>query len=67
MEGPAEEPLGERGIAVADHLTHLVAHGTLHLLGYDHMTDEEAEAMEAIERDALAHLGLSDPYLVRED
>ena len=57
----------ERGIAVADHATHLMVHGVLHLLGYDHMTDEEAERMEAIERDALASLGLPDPYLVRED
>ena len=57
----------ERGIAVADHATHLMVHGVLHLLGYDHMTDQEAERMEAIERDALASLGLPDPYLVRED
>ena len=57
----------ERGIAVADHATHLMVHGVLHLLGYNHITDEEAERMEAIERDALASLGLPDPYLVRED
>ena len=57
----------ERGIAVEAHATHLLVHGTLHLLGYDHMTDDEAESMEAIERDALASLGLADPYLIRED
>jgi probable rRNA maturation factor len=57
----------ERGIALDAHATHLMVHGTLHLLGYDHMTDDEAEAMEAIERDALASLGLPDPYSVRED
>ncbi len=57
----------ERGIAVADHATHLIVHGTLHLLGYDHGNDIEAEAMEAIERDALAGLGIADPYLIRED
>ncbi|PAX07783.1 rRNA maturation RNase YbeY [Sphingomonas lenta] len=57
----------ERGIGVADHATHLLVHGVLHLLGYDHMTEEEGQAMEAIERDALASLGLPDPYLVRED
>jgi probable rRNA maturation factor len=57
----------ERGISVADHLTHLMVHGVLHLLGYDHQGDGEAEAMEAIERDALASLGLADPYLIRED
>jgi len=57
----------EKGIAVADHATHLIVHGTLHLLGYDHIDDREAEAMEAIERDVLASLGLPDPYLIRED
>ncbi|MDV3458176.1 rRNA maturation RNase YbeY [Sphingomonas sp. HF-S4] len=57
----------ERGISVEDHATHLIVHGVLHLLGYDHMGDAEAEAMEAMERAALANLGLHDPYLVRED
>jgi probable rRNA maturation factor len=57
----------ERGISVTDHATHLIVHGTLHLLGYDHLGDDEAEAMEAIETDALASLGLADPYLIQED
>lgn len=57
----------ERGIPVEAHATHLLVHGTLHLLGYDHLEDREAEAMEAIERDALGSLGLDDPYLIRED
>ena len=57
----------ERGVSLDEHLTHLMVHGVLHLLGYDHGTDDEAEAMEAIERDALAALGFADPYLVRED
>ena len=57
----------ERGISTADHATHLLVHGTLHLLGYDHMTDDEAESMEEIERQALASLGIADPYLIRED
>lgn len=52
----------EKGISVADHATHLIVHGTLHLLGYDHMVDEEAEAMESMETLALATLGLPDPY-----
>jgi probable rRNA maturation factor len=57
----------ERGIAAGDHFTHLVVHGTLHLLGYDHMTDEEGDAMEEIERAALGDLGVADPYVIRED
>jgi probable rRNA maturation factor len=57
----------ERGISTADHATHLLVHGTLHLLGYDHMTDDEAESMEEIERQALSSLGIADPYLIRED
>ena len=56
----------ERGIGTDDHLTHLVVHGVLHLLGYDHLTDDEGDAMEEIERAALADLGIADPYLIRE-
>ena len=52
----------EAGVALADHAAHLVVHGTLHLLGYDHADDAEAEAMEAIETKALASMGLADPY-----
>jgi probable rRNA maturation factor len=44
------------------HISHLVIHGLLHLLGHDHETDDEAEAMEAIERRALARLAIPDPY-----
>ena len=57
----------EKGISVEAHATHLIVHGTLHLLGYDHLEDHEGEAMEAIEIDALKSLGLPDPYLIRED
>lgn len=57
----------ERHVSIEDHATHLIVHGLLHLLGYDHMNDHEAEAMEEMERAALAALGLHDPYLVRED
>jgi probable rRNA maturation factor len=49
----------DKGVTVA---THLIVHGLLHLLGYDHMEDSEAEAMEAIERAAMASLGHDDPY-----
>jgi probable rRNA maturation factor len=52
----------EQGKPFADHLRHLVVHGVLHLLGYDHDADEEAVAMEAIETSILAGLGVSDPY-----
>jgi probable rRNA maturation factor len=44
------------------HLTHLIIHGFLHLLGYDHETEDEAETMEAVERRALARLAIPDPY-----
>ncbi|WP_203310353.1 rRNA maturation RNase YbeY [Sphingomonas beigongshangi] len=57
----------ERGISVTDHATHLMVHGVLHLLGYDHIEDDEAEGMEEIERQALAALGIADPYLIQED
>lgn len=52
----------ERKVSLADHGAHLIVHGMLHLLGHDHMTDADAEAMEAIERAAMASLGLHDPY-----
>jgi probable rRNA maturation factor len=65
--GVCEREAEERGISVQDHAAHLIVHGTLHLLGYDHQGDAEAEAMEAMERAALADLGLHDPYPVRED
>lgn len=47
---------------VADHCCHLIVHGTLHLLGHDHDHAAEAEAMEALERAALARIGIADPY-----
>ncbi|HSX57616.1 MAG TPA: rRNA maturation RNase YbeY [Sphingomonas sp.] len=57
----------EKGFTVQQHATHLIVHGVLHLLGYDHQGDSEAEAMESMERAALETLGIPDPYLVRED
>lgn len=56
----AEAALAEK--PMADHVTHLVVHGLLHLLGYDHVQDADAELMEALEVRILARLGLSDPY-----
>lgn len=52
----------EKAISVTDHATHLIVHGTLHLLGYDHMDDASASAMEALETKALASLGIANPY-----
>lgn len=52
----------EKGISLEDHATHLMVHGTLHLVGYDHMDDASAAAMEAIEVKALASLGIANPY-----
>lgn len=57
----------DQGKPLAAHLSHLVAHGTLHLLGWDHEDDSEAEAMEAVEREAMARLGLPDPYAGERD
>ena len=48
------------------HLSHLAVHGFLHLIGYDHEKDDDAEAMEALEREILAQLGIPDPYADRE-
>jgi probable rRNA maturation factor len=49
-------------VPLGDHYRHLVAHGFLHLIGYDHQTDAEAERMEALETRILARLGAADPY-----
>lgn len=76
MPKDAEIPLGDIALAfetvareaeaqhktLADHTSHLIAHGILHLLGYDHQTEAEAEAMEQRERDLLSGLGIKDPY-----
>lgn len=48
--------------SLRNHVTHLVVHGFLHLIGYDHETDEEAEEMEMMERRVLARLAIPDPY-----
>ena len=52
----------EKAIPLQDHAAHLMVHGTLHLLGYDHMDDDSAADMEAREVRALARLGIRDPY-----
>jgi len=79
-EGDAPRMLGDIAIAYqttrqeADdeqkpfdhHLSHLAVHGFLHLIGYDHEKDDDAEAMESLEREILTQLGIPDPYADRE-
>jgi probable rRNA maturation factor len=60
--GVCAREAAEQGKTLAHHLQHLTAHGVLHLLGYDHMSDDEAEAMESLERIVMAGLGAPDPY-----
>ncbi len=58
----------EQGKLLSDHLSHLVVHGVLHLLGYDHEDDEtEAEEMERLEAAVLARFGIADPYASADD
>ncbi|NEX94250.1 rRNA maturation RNase YbeY [Caulobacter sp. 17J65-9] len=56
-----------QGKPLANHLSHLVVHGVLHLLGWDHQNDTEAEEMEALERAVLAKLGVPDPYAAQNE
>ncbi len=60
--GVCEREAREKAIPLEAHAAHLVVHGTLHLLGYDHGDDARAEAMEQREVRALARLGIADPY-----
>ncbi len=60
--GVCEREADARGIGLQAHATHLIIHGVLHLLGFDHIDDAEATAMESIERLTLRDLGLHDPY-----
>lgn len=61
-EGTLAREAADQGIPVADHFHHLVLHGLLHLAGFDHETDAEAEEMETLETQILADLGIPDPY-----
>jgi probable rRNA maturation factor len=60
--GVCEREARAQGKRLEDHLRHLVVHGVLHLIGYDHEHTGEAEAMEALERSVLIPLGVADPY-----
>jgi probable rRNA maturation factor len=61
-----ERQARDQGKSARQHWAHLVIHGVLHLLGYDHQTAEEAHRMEAVEREVLGHLGYPDPYEVED-
>lgn len=65
--GVCEREAADKGVTPSEHATHLIVHGTLHLLGYDHIEDSEAEAMEDLERAALRTMGIDDPYAITED
>ena len=52
----------EQRIPADAHITHLIVHGVLHLLGYDHVRDADATLMEALETRILGHMGIEDPY-----
>jgi len=56
----------ESGKDINDHVTHLLVHGVLHLLGYDHISDQDAAIMERLEGEVLGKLGISDPYRVQD-
>ena len=62
-KGVCAAEAADKSVAMADHAAHLLVHGTLHLLGYDHHDDSAASDMEAREVRALARLGISDPYV----
>lgn len=64
--GVCAREAAEQGKLLSHHLQHLTVHGVLHLLGYDHIGDDEAEAMEGLERAVLAGLGVPDPYAAGE-
>jgi probable rRNA maturation factor len=60
--GVCAREAAEQAKPLADHLRHLVVHGVLHLIGYDHTDDDDAARMEALERQLLAGMNIPDPY-----
>lgn len=61
-----EKEAVEQNKPLMHHWAHMVVHGCLHLIGYDHIKDDEAEVMENLERQILAKLGIDDPYLIND-
>lgn len=62
-----EQEAAEQGKSTEAHWAHMVVHGTLHLLGYDHIEDSEAEEMEALETEIMLALGYPDPYISEKE
>jgi probable rRNA maturation factor len=60
--GAISQEAADQGLLFDHHLTHLIVHGFLHLLGYDHTADKDAAVMEGLETAILASLGIADPY-----
>ena len=65
--GVIAKQAADMGITMADHVLHLMVHGTLHLCGHDHIDPAEAEVMEGIEIDILAHHGMANPYTLPDE
>ncbi|MGV7963508.1 rRNA maturation RNase YbeY [Photorhabdus tasmaniensis] len=62
-----EKEAEEQQKTVEEHWAHMVVHGCLHLLGYDHIEDDEAEEMESLETEIMQKLGYADPYLAEKE
>ncbi|SJL82704.1 rRNA maturation RNase YbeY [Vibrio palustris] len=61
-----EREAKEQNTTLDAHWAHMVVHGSLHLLGYDHIEDDEAEIMESLETDIMQHMGFDDPYAIEK-
>ena len=62
-----EQEAKEQGTPLEAHWAHMVVHDSLHLLGYDHIIDEEAEEMESLETEIMLALGYEDPYIAEKE